>query len=193
VETKLNPKDIQSKTSLALSGEWQESELALLGEVLARYQAVGMPVPFPFPVKIALERSGKNCLREGKTICLNTNGLTTWTIAHELAHAWDASAGWQLSSRMRKATLSGFLCEPIHNWRSNWRLFWYRAGSPPPPCGVDQHFNAIEDFAEAVTAYLYPEEAAKRAVERGMPYEKWGYAHFKDTPRGKFMREILLR
>ncbi len=183
--------EIQSKTGFTLSGEWQERELALLEEVITRYQAAGMPDPFPYPVTITLENSGKNCLRGGRTICLNVNGLTTWTISHELAHGWDAANKWHLSKAMRKATRSGFLWQAGHRWQPEWKLFWYRVGSPPPPCGVDKHFNAIEDFAEAVTAYLYPEEAAKRASERGMPYEKWGYAHFHETPRGKFVEGLL--
>jgi hypothetical protein len=57
---------------------------------------------------------------------------------------------------------------------------------------VDKNFNAIEDFAESVTAFLYPEEAAKRAAERGYPYEKWGYAHFHETPRGLFIQELFV-
>jgi hypothetical protein len=182
---------IYSKTGFTLSGEWGVRELALLEEVFTRYREAGMPVPFPFPVRIAMEHSGKNCLRGNKTICLNANGLTAWTISHELAHGWDAADGWRLSKAMRKATKSGFLWQFGHRWQPEWRLFWYRVGNPPTPCGVDKHFNAIEDFAEAVTAYLYPEEAAKRAAERGMPYEKWGYAHFHDTPRGIFLRELI--
>ena len=182
---------LATKAGFTLSGEWQESELTLLEEVVNRYHAAGMFIPFPYPVRIALERSGINCLLEGKTICLNANGLTAWTIAHELAHAWDAANGWQYSKAMRKATGSRFLSQMIHRWQPGWKFFWYRVGSPPPPCGVDKNFNAIEDFAEAVTATLYPEDAAKRAAERGMPYEKWGYAHFHDTPRGKFVMDLI--
>jgi len=185
--------EMQIKTGITLSGGWQERELALLEEVLMRYRKAGMPVPFPYPERIALEPSGKNCLVKGKGICLNANGLTSWTICHELAHAWDAANGWHFSRAMRKATKSGFLWQLFHHWQPEWRLFWYRVGSPPPPCGVDKHFNAIEDFAEAVTAFLYPEEAARRACERGMPYEHWGYAHFHDTPRGKFIRKLISR
>ena len=140
---------------------------------------------------IELAKTGINCLRDGKTTCLNVNGLTTWTITHELAHGWDASTGWQFSKRMAKTTRSGLLFPRLHLWRPPWKLFWYHVGSPPPPCGVDRHFNAIEDFAESVTAYLYPEEAARRAADRGYPYEQWGYIHFGETPRGKFIRALF--
>ena len=178
-------------TSFTLNGDWGDRELDLLDQVVTRYHEAGMPVPFPYPVTITLENAGRNCLVDGKSICLTASGLTTWTLCHELAHSWDAANGWRFSKAMRKATKSGFLWQMFHRWQPEWRLFWYYVGSPPPPCGVDKNFNAIEDFAEAVTAFLYPEEAAKRAAERGMPYEKWGYAHFHDTPRGKFVGDLL--
>ncbi len=182
---------LQSQTGFALNGIWGDRELNLLDQVVTRFHAAGMPIPFPYPVTITLENAGRNCLMNGKTICLTASGLTTWTLCHELAHAWDAANGWQLSKAMRRATGSGFPWQLFHRWRPAWKFFWYHVGSPPPPCGVDKNFNAIEDFAEAVTAYLYPEEAAKRASERGMPYEKWGYTHFHDTPRGKFVKEVI--
>jgi len=189
--TKLTLNDMRSRTGFTLSGEWQDRELFLLDEVFQRYRDAAGFDPWPYPVTILLEKTGINCLRDGKTTCLNVNGLTTWTITHELAHGWDASTGWTLSKRLRKITHSGLLFKRLHLWRPPWKFFWYHVGSPPPPCGVDKNFNAIEDFAESVTAYLYPEEAAKRATERGYPYGKWGYSHFHDTPRGKFIRGLF--
>ena len=189
---KITTAEFQTRTGFTLSGNWQVRELDLLREVTDRYHAAGMPDPLPFPVKISLQSRGINCLRDGKTICLNVNGLTSWTIAHELAHRWDASTGWVLSKRLRRDTHSGFLFRPLHILRPSWKIFWYRVGSLPPPCGVDKNFNAIEDFAESVTAFLYPEEAAKRAAERGYPYEKWGYGHFHDTPRGKIVGKLIV-
>jgi hypothetical protein len=189
--TKLTLDELRSRTGFTLDGEWQERELHLLDEVVQRFREAAVFNPWPYPVTIQLAKTGINCLRDGKTTCLNANSLTTWTIAHELAHGWDASTGWGLSRRMRKETCSGFLFPRLHLLRPPWKFFWYHVGSPPPPCGVDKHFNAIEDFAESVTAFLYPEEAAKRAVERGYSYEQWGYNHFHETPRGKFIRELM--
>ncbi len=189
--TNFSKAEIQSKTGFALSGEWRERELHLLDEVVGLYRQAGAFDPWPFPVTIRLENTGINCLRDGKLTCLNANGLTAWTICHELAHGWDAANSWRSSTRMAKATHSGFLFPRLHLWRPPWKFFWYRVGSPPPPCGIDRNFNAIEDFAESVTAYLYPEEAAKRANERGYPYEKWGYNAFHNTPRGEFIRGLM--
>ena len=188
---KLTLDDMRSRTGFTLSGEWQERELRLLDEVVQRFREVASFDSWRYPVTIQLAKTGINCLRDGKTTCLNINGLTTWTITHELAHGWDASTGWNLSRRMRKVTRSGFLFKKLHLWRLSWKFFWYHVGSPPPPCGVDKNFNAIEDFAESVTAYLYPEEATRRAAQRGYPYEKWGYSHFHETPRGKFVAELF--
>lgn len=183
--------ELSARTGFALTGDWHERELHLLQEVLALYRRAGAFDPWPFPVSIRLESTGRNCLRDGKTTCLNRTGLTAWTIAHELAHGWDAANGWRFSKQMAKATRSGFLFPRLHLWRPPWKIFWYRVGSPPPPCGVDKHFNAIEDFAESVTASLFPEEAASRATQRGYPYEKWGYSHFHNTPRGKFILKLF--
>ena len=72
-------------------------------------------------------------------------------------------------------------------------FFWYHTGSPPPPCGIDKHFNAMEDFAESVTAYVYPEEASLKALRRKKPYNKYGYSHFHETPRGQFIHELIER
>jgi hypothetical protein len=182
---------LDSAANFVLSGSWRERELGLLDEVTERYRQAGRFEPWPFTVNITLKNSGINCLQGGKNICLNTNGLTAWTIAHELAHNWDAANGWQLSKEMRRVTHSGFVCAALHRLHPAWQLFWYRVGSPPPPCGIDRNFNAVEDFAESVTSYLYPEEAARRAIERGYPYAKWGFQHFHETPRGKHIRALF--
>jgi hypothetical protein len=190
-KVKLFFNQIQSKTHFSLNGDWQERELQLLEAVYDHFNAVCGFNPLTFPVNIKLAHSGMNCVLASGVICYNANALTTWTVTHELAHAWDKANGWQFSRRMRKATRSGFPCKAIHRLRPGLKFFWYRVGSPPPPCGVDKNFNAVEDFAEAVTAYLYPDEAAVKAEKRAMPYQKWGYHHFHETPRGQFIRMLI--
>ncbi len=184
-------KQVQAKTHFSLDGDWQERELQLLEVVYDHFTDVCGVNPFTFPINIQLAHSGINCVLASGVICYNANALTTWTITHELAHAWDKANGWQFSRRMRKVTSSGFPCKAIHLLRPKWKFFWYRVGSPPPPCGVDKNFNSVEDFAEAVTAYLYPDEAAVKAEKRGMPYQKWGYQHFHETPRGQFIQNLI--
>ncbi len=131
-------------------------------------------------------------------VSLNRNGFDTWTVVHELGHAWDGVNGWNLSARLRKALHAGYrswwYILPHLIWPADER-FWYYPGDSPPPCGIDQNFNAKEDFAEAVTAGIYPEEAARRAVARGWPYfdpdRGYTYASFSETPRAGFIRNLL--
>lgn len=150
-------------------------------------QRLGIPKVYT----VHLDPKGGNNYTRGDRLNLNTSNLTEWTVTHELAHALDAAHNWQLSQRMRAHTGSGFRFKALHYAHPTWKLFWYRAGSPPPPCGIDKNFNSLEDFAETVTAYIYPDEAKRRAEKRGYPYEKWGYSHFHDTPRGKYFESLI--
>ncbi len=124
---------------------------------------------------------------------LNPNGMTEWTVVHELAHAWDAAHDWQISKQMSKATHSGFLSKRLHKLFPTNPRFWYRVGLPPAPCGIDKNFNEKEDFAEAVTAYLFPDDARKKASKRNASYEFNGFIHFHDTPRGRYIRKLFGR
>lgn len=140
---------------------------------------------------VHLDTKGGNNFQKQDQIHFNPVNLTEWTVTHELAHSLDSARGWRLSKMMREHTGSGFPCKVLHLARPKWKLFWYRAGSPPPPCGIDKNFNSVEDFAETVTAYIFPEEAYRRAEARGYPYEKWGYGHFHTTPRGRFLANLI--
>lgn len=150
-------------------------------------QRLGVPRVYT----VHLDPKGGNNYSRGERLNLNTSNLTEWTITHELAHALDAAHDWQLSQQMRTHTGSGFPLRALHYAHPTWRLLWYRVGSPPPPCGIDKNFNSLEDFAETVTAYIFPDEAKRRAEARGYPYEKWGYSHFHETPRGLFFEDLI--
>lgn len=140
---------------------------------------------------IQVDRKGGNQFSHHDRISFNSVRLTEWTIVHELGHALDASFGWQLSQRMRVETGSGFPIKVFHKAFPHWKVFWYRVGSPPPPCGVNDKFNSLEDFAETVTAFIFPDKAKEKAAARGFNYEKYGYDHFHETPRGKFFQKLL--
>jgi hypothetical protein len=157
---------------------------SITGELVQR---LGIPKVY----SIHLDAKGGNNYSRGDRLNLNTTNLTEWTVTHELAHALDAAYKWKLSQQMRVHTGSGFSFKALHYARPGWKLFWYRVGSPPPPCGIDKNFNSLEDFAETVTAYIYPDEAKRRAEMRGYPYEKWGYTHFHDTPRGLYFKKLV--
>ena len=140
---------------------------------------------------VYLDAGGGNNFQKQDQIHFNSSHLTEWTVTHELAHSLDAAYHWKLSQQMKSFTRSGFPSKALHQLLPAWQFFWYRVGSPPPPCGIDKHFNSLEDFAESMTAFLFPEEAHKRAASRGYPYERWGYTRFHDTPRGGFIANLL--
>jgi hypothetical protein len=179
---------------LNLAGEWGDAHLSIIDTSISAFYALNPErglLGWLEKIEFSLSETKYAGLTSREYIRLNPNGLTELTIVHELAHAWDASTNWELSKRIRKATGSGFLIRFLHGLCPSAKLFWYRVGSPPPPCGVDKNFNALEDFAESVTAFIFPEEAYQRAGERGYSYEKWGYVRFHDTPRGKFIRDLV--
>jgi hypothetical protein len=99
---------------------------------------------------------------------------SAWTMIHELAHAWDANHGWQLSVALEKYTgghtsrLLGLLKRLIGRGDagltkaekipgrfgrlpgSNFAGYFYG----DKPSGSDWNFNRKEDFAESVAMYL---------------------------------------
>ncbi|MEA5077870.1 MAG: hypothetical protein VB013_04795 [Anaerolineaceae bacterium] len=143
----------------------------------------GMPI-----IAEPIRQLGLTC---AQWIKFNPAVLSKWTVVHEFGHAWDFASGLRNSSRMQHFTHSWGPLPLLHQWRPADERFWYHPGSLPPPCGKDRNFNRLEDFAEAVAAYVYPEEAKKRADERGMGYELYGYESFYATPRGRFIHELI--
>jgi len=154
----------------------------------------GLPLPlfdWVHQVSYRFENIPQGGLTSKGLVRLRPTSLTEWTTVHELAHAWDASLDWQLSRKMQKFTHSYFLCRPLHKRFPAQKFFWYHVGNPPAPCGIDQNFNEKEDFAESVTAYLFPEEAHRKAIRKNASYESDGYTHFHETPRGRFIRSLV--
>ncbi len=170
------------------------AEEILCSSILKLQQAFVPPVlPFDWAgaVKYKFEEIKQLGLTSKGLVRLNPRFITEWTTVHELAHAWDAANDWLISDIMRKETRSGFRFHWLHRINREHKQFWYHVGSPPAPCGVDKNFDAKEDFAESLTAYLFPEEAHRRASRRGYSYEFSGFIHFHDTPRGKFIYSLL--
>lgn len=178
-----------------ITGKFSVHEIELLQTSIDLfYDAVGIhlgSVLISSGMCIHLDTKGGNNFRQPYRICLTPTRLTQWTIVHEMGHALDASHGWQLSQRMRVELHSGFPIKAVHKAFPKWKLFWYRVGNPPPPCGVNEKFNSLEDFAETVTAYVFPDAARRKAEGNGYGYEKYGYGHFHETPRGLFFQKLL--
>ena len=168
----------QFQYNYSVAGSFTEKEVVLLQSTLDLfYNVVGIALGEVLISKdlcVTLEKNSGNHFLAPYQVCLNTNGLTEWTIVHELGHALDASRDWQLSRRMKRELGSGFPFKPLHKLYPKWKLLWYHVGSPPPPCGVDKNFNQLEDFAETVTAYIFPDKAKQKAETRGYPYGEVG-------------------
>ena len=183
---------LSEKFGLRLTGEWDPLSLAVLSGAVDDFCETFRLVP-PFwslwlrRLEMRLEHLIYGGLTTQHLIRLNPAGLTRWTVVHEIGHAWDKASWGTLSLRMKWSTQSSGPVGLLHLLWPEKPAFWYRVGSPPAPCGVDGNFNRFEDFAEAVAAYVYPQEAEQKARQRGMPYGRYGYIHFRQTPRGHFI------
>ena len=182
-------------SQLTIEGERTQSADELLCSSIFKLQQAFIPPVLPFDWVGAVRYTFEDIKELGLTskglVRLNPKYLTEWTIIHELAHAWDAGNNWLISDILRRETHSGFRSRWLHSIYPNRKQFLYHVGSPPAPCGIDKNFTAKEDFAESLTAYLFPDEARCRASRRGYSYEFNGFIHFHDTPRGQFIHSLL--
>jgi hypothetical protein len=108
-------------------------------------------------------------------VSLSTKGtISSWTVVHELAHAWDAKHSWKLSRQLEKYT-GGFTSLILSRIKKGLGLWDAgpkgkenmpgRNGRKPgcnaegyfyggKPGGSDWNFSRKEDFAEAVAMYV---------------------------------------
>ncbi len=180
-------------------GFWTLAELALVAEGVSDLAAaMGGTSAFRFNlggVRIRQKPMKHGGLGRAHRVTLNMTHFDKWTVVHELGHAWDAARGWKLSRDMQAKVGARFDHPLFHLLAPKNSAYWYDPGQGPPPCGVDAAFNRIEDFAEAVTAYVYPQEARQRAAVRGWPYADasrgYAYADFYATPRGQFVGSLM--
>jgi hypothetical protein len=149
-------------------------------------------------VNIQLSEIPKGGYGKAHSVTLNQGGFDVWTVVHELAHALDGAHGWTYSQQMRHCMHAGYKncwIWLMHILRPGEKQYWFDPGVGPPPCGEDGNFNEKEDFAEAITAHVFPDEAKQRAASRGWPYNDpargYSFENFHDTPRGKFIQELI--
>jgi RHS repeat-associated protein len=111
----------------------------------------------------------------------------TWTVVHELSHAWDGANWGAYSWGLMQATGGYYQVDPPnpgsgrgeHTWTST-----YRYGGTPPK-GSDDQFNAYEDFAESVTTFVYP--GAAQVLLQGMSPE-FRYADYFQMTRALWLQ-----
>jgi len=129
-------------------------------------------------------------------VTLNASNFSKWTVVHELAHAWDGVNDWNLSDNMQHDLGAGFRHPIWHFLKGNDPRYCYDPGNGPPPCGTDKNFNAKEDFAESVTANVYPAEALAKASAGNYPYNDPGrgysFSGFQNTPRGQYIQALMV-
>lgn len=183
---------VMQRYGLTLDHEWPEDVLSLFeGACADLVGALGGAAPaWMRGLKVRLIEMKPLGLTGTGLVRLNPRGLSRWTIVHELAHAWDFSSGTRLSRQLQRATRSNGLLALLKRRVPANPRFWYHVGSPPPPCGTDVNFNRMEDFAESVAAFVYPDLAKERATKHGLPYAMYGYESFLETPRGKFISRL---
>jgi hypothetical protein len=146
-------------------------------------------------VVIARRQMRKGGWGDAHSVTLNADYFTKWTVVHELSHAWDGANGWRLSKGLQEYVGGRWLLSP--RTLPGGVRYRYDPGTWPPPAGIDMGFNALEDFAESVTAFVYPGKAkdvAGRPPQRGgVPYSEYGYTNYYQTPRARYIAKLLGR
>jgi len=131
----------------------------------------------------------------------------SWSVVHELGHAWDANHGWRLSKELEGYT-GGFTIGPVgkhllsdwlrdycdgDNRRPGCNAAGYFYGDIPPK-GSDVNFNREEDFAESVAAYVFPDEA-QREVQQYRHSELYRdllyYEDYRETLRWRYINGLI--
>ncbi len=129
------------------------------------------------------------------TVSLSNKGtFSSWTVIHELGHAWDANYGWRLSRRLEKYT-GGFTSRSLSLIKRLTRLSDSGVFGPERtpgrygrwpgcnqagyfygdrPSGSNWNFNRLEDFAESVAMYIgwgRDNDLSRHAHNRIMRYQ----------------------
>lgn len=133
-----------------------------------------------------------------------------WTVTHEFAHAWDQHWSWLLSLSLMAETGGYYLpwspgsCDPNYELPGCNSQHYYYGGIPPMTSG--KNFDLLEDFAESVTAYIYPTYARDAMLDQlnrystdpnvsqdlyNLYFSHFYYDDFRKTPRGQYIASLL--
>ncbi len=133
--------------------------------------------------------------------------LNSWSAVHELAHVWDINSGNRFSAAL--AEITGSFTDPYHKpikcdidpnnprrlkrFRGCNDAGYYYGGTPPAGAGVD--FNILEDFAESVATYVYPDKAQQKLKDlkfKGDPnYDFLYYDDYRKQPRWTYIYALM--
>lgn len=103
----------------------------------------------------------------------------TWTVVHELAHAWDHLNGKQFSEDLERYT----------GGRTSIFGKYHHSGTPPK--GADANFTRQEDFAESVATFIYPQVAQNFIGEFFPNRPGFHYSNFYAQPRAMFVAQSV--
>ena len=126
----------------------------------------------------------KVCLRQKYSGGFMGQWQGTWTVVHELAHAWDAANGWNLSEQLEHYT-GGKTKSGIFRKKSKYK--WH--GTPPK--GANAHFTRREDFAESITAFIYPAKAQAFISSIYGSNPDFQYTNYYHLPRAAFVAQLV--
>ena len=187
-------------------GEWSLDELNILRKgVVDLAGAMGSPDKFIQNIgaitisQVEMKYRGLASIH-GIKFTASSISIDEWTVVHELSHVWDANRRWQLSKALEHHTggrtnvLEMALKRVLGECDADRRMpgcnrFGYFYGDVPP-AGSDGNFNRKEDFAESVTAYVYPVIVQGR-VDRFKDDERYRdllyYSDYTQTQRWAFV------
>ncbi|MCX6083244.1 MAG: hypothetical protein NTW32_27265 [Chloroflexi bacterium] len=128
----------------------------------------------------------------------NSNNIDKWTVVHEFGHAWDRNHGWSMSKFLVAFTHGSVGDRPSNCGEENALPGCNAAGyfySGQPPAGSDNGFNPLEDFAESVASFVYPETAQSRVQQYSDPNNKYYrylyYSDYTQTSRWMFINGLI--
>jgi len=113
------------------------------------------------------------------------NASDQWTVAHELAHSWDAVNGWQLSVGLEAFT--GGWTEVVDAENGVYLYHW--GGTPPK--GANRSFTRREDFAESVATFLYPGEAQRFIEQYYSDIPDFHYTNYYRLSRAVYVASLV--
>jgi hypothetical protein len=204
------------------NGRWTIVELQTVAEALSDLaELMGGATQFrafvgPTRVKMAASTCGRGCTpRCGRSVTFldaghppakvevqNSSNIDKWTVVHEFGHAWDRNSRWQLSAKLEQHTQghTSWLERLMLKDRDKDKRLpgcnntgYFYGGCPPK--GSDAGFTRKEDFAESVTASVYPVEAQSMIAHyaENTLYSSLYYADFKSTERWRYIQAVINR
>jgi len=125
-------------------------------------------------------------------VFLSGENVSEWTVVHELAHTWDGSNSGNLSRGLEEyvgADTTNLIPEPFKGMFGE-----YEYGTMPPAKGANDSLTRVEDFAESVAAFVYPEQARRyilRYYQNDPDFDFFNYDNYYHTLRAEYIARLF--